>query len=91
MLLEFASKPEHLTHIFGETDDPLRDARIAGMNMGNALDYPFMLAYGLFILSFFACVARQLPGGLWLIFGWLCKNAWVIMGSMKVIVPSQTP
>lgn len=71
LLLEFASKPEHLAHIFGDLDDPQRASRIAGMNMGNALDYPFMLAYGLFIYSFFAGVSRQLPGRLWKIFGWM--------------------
>lgn len=71
LLLEFASKPEHLVHIFGELGEPQRDARIAGMNIGNALDYPFMLAYGLFILSFFAVIARKLQGRIWLVFGWL--------------------
>lgn len=71
LLLEFASHPIHLTHIFGEIGDPQRAARIAGMNTGNALDYPFMLTYGLFIFSFFACVARQLPGRFWIILGWL--------------------
>ena len=71
LLLEFASKPEHLTHIFGELSDTQRASRIAGMNLGNALDYPFMLAYGLFVFSFFACVSRKLPGRHWMIFGWM--------------------
>ncbi len=71
LLLEFASTPQHLRNIFGASDDPDFAARVAGMNIGNAIDYPFMLVYGLFVLSFFAGIARELPERVWLLFGWL--------------------
>lgn len=70
LLLEFASGPEHLVHIFGAPEDPLRAARIAGMNTGNWLDYLLMPAYGLFTLSFFFGIARTLESGWWRLAGW---------------------
>jgi hypothetical protein len=69
LLLEFASTPQHLVHIFGEIGDPQRDARIAGMNMGNAIDYLLMPAYGLLTLSFFRGISREIGGRIWLMFG----------------------
>lgn len=69
LLLEFASTPQHLVHIFGEEGDPLRTARIAGMNTGNAIDYLLMPAYGLLILSFFIGVKAEIGGGPWALFG----------------------
>ncbi|WFL77025.1 hypothetical protein P7228_13665 [Altererythrobacter arenosus] len=75
LLLEFASKPEHLINIFGEPGDPARADRIAGMNTGNALDYLLMPAYGLLTLSFFFGVARELADRRWRFFGWLAVIA----------------
>lgn len=71
LLLEFASQPQHLIHIFGAADDPLREARISGMNRGNALDYLLMPSYALLTLSFFTGIGRELGAGYWRIFGWL--------------------
>lgn len=71
LLLEFASQPRHLIHIFGEVGDPERAARIAGMNIGNALDYLLMPAYGLMTFSFFTGIARERREGIWMLFAWL--------------------
>lgn len=71
LLLEFASQPRHLVHIFGEFGDPARASRIAGMNTGNALDYLLMPAYGLMTFSFFAGVARERHEQVWMAFAWL--------------------
>lgn len=69
LLLELASQPQHLVHIFGEPGDPLRGARIAGMNTGNAIDYLLMPSYGLLTLSFFIGIAGELRAGFWRVFG----------------------
>lgn len=69
LLLELASQPQHLVHIFGEPGDPLRAARIAGMNTGNAIDYLLMPSYGLLTLSFFIGISRELGVGFWRLFG----------------------
>jgi hypothetical protein len=71
LLLEFASEPRHLVHIFGEMGDPARADRIAGMNTGNALDYLLMPAYGLMTFSFFAGIARERSEQVWMVFAWL--------------------
>lgn len=71
LLLEFASSPQHLVHIFGASDDPARASRISGMNTGNAIDYLLMVAYGLMTFSFFRGVGRDLRGGIWQLFGWM--------------------
>ncbi|MFN5901581.1 MAG: hypothetical protein ACK439_01255 [Novosphingobium sp.] len=69
LLLEFASQAQHLDHIFGAADDPARAGRIAGMNIGNAIDYLLMPAYGLMTYSFFRGIGRQVNGRVWLVFG----------------------
>jgi hypothetical protein len=71
LLLEFASQPRHLVHIFGELGDPARSARIAGMNTGNAIDYLLMPAYGLMTFSFFSGIARERQERVWMVFAWL--------------------
>lgn len=71
LLLEMASQPQHLIHIFGQTDDPLRPGRIAGMNTGNAIDYLLMVSYALLTLSFFFGIAQELGSNIWRLFGWL--------------------
>lgn len=71
LLLELASQPQHLVHIFGNIGDPLREARIAGMNTGNAIDYLLMPTYGLLTLSFFTGIARETGAGFWRLFGWM--------------------
>jgi len=75
LLLEFASTPDHLRHIFGEAGDPLRAARIEGMTAGNRLDYLLMPAYGLLTLSFFAGIARETGRAHWWAFGWMGGGA----------------
>lgn len=69
LLFEFAANPQHLVHIFGLPGDPLRTARIAGMNTGNMIDYLLMPSYGLLTFSFFTGLARELSGRVWLVFG----------------------
>ena len=71
LLLEFASKPDHPVHIFGEIGDPERPGRIADMNMGNALDYVLMPSYGLLTLSFFFGIARETGVDVWRGVGWI--------------------
>jgi len=71
LLLEFASRPEHLEHIFGPAGTSDHAARVAGMTQGNILDYLLMPSYGLLTLSFFAGVAARLGNAKWLWFGWL--------------------
>ncbi len=71
LLLELATGPQYLVHIFGAVDDTLRPSRIEAMNLGNAIDYLLMPAYGLFIFSFFAGVSGRLKTENWRLFGWL--------------------
>jgi hypothetical protein len=71
LLLEFASKPQHLVHIFGEASDPNHAVRLFRMNTGNAIDYLLMPAYGLLTFSFFRSIATELPGKLWQMFAWM--------------------
>ncbi|MFZ9395290.1 MAG: hypothetical protein ACO25F_04405 [Erythrobacter sp.] len=71
LLLEFASTHAHLAHSFGETGDPMRASRIAGMTTGNTLDYLLMPAYGLLTFSFFAGIARETGRQSWRIWGWI--------------------
>jgi len=71
LLLEFASQPRHLIHIFGEVGDPDRIARIAGMSIGNMIDYLLMPAYGLMTFSFFTGIARERRETVWMLFAWL--------------------
>lgn len=71
LLLEFASQPRHLIHIFGELGDPERAARIAGMNIGNMIDYLLMPAYGLMTFSFFRGIATEQRKPVWMLFAWL--------------------
>ena len=71
LLLEFASDPAHLEHIFGPAGTPDHAARVAGMTKGNVLDYLLMPSYGLLTLSFFAGVAARLGNPRWLWFGWV--------------------
>jgi hypothetical protein len=71
LLLEFASSADHLRHIFGDTGDPLRGARVEGMTIGNRLDYLLMPAYGLLTLSFFYGIARETGRAGWRLVGWI--------------------
>lgn len=65
LLLEFAVTPQHLVHIFGPVGDPERAGRIAGMNIGNAIDYLLMPAYGLMTFSFFRGIGERIRGSPW--------------------------
>lgn len=69
LLLEFAKQPWHLEHIFGPADDPSHASRVAGMNIGNTIDYLLMPAYGLMTFSFFRGIGREIDGRVWLVFG----------------------
>ena len=63
---EFASSRSDLIDIFGEPDDPLRAERIAKMDRGNTIDFAYMLAYSLFIGSFFFARFRESNQTTWL-------------------------
>lgn len=71
LAFEFARSSAQLDAIFGLPDDPLREARIAGMIAGNVLDYLFMLVYGSFVLAFFGATARATGERRWWFAGWL--------------------
>lgn len=68
---EMARSPADLIAVFGTIDDPARAERIAAMDAGNLWDYPFMLAYGLFIALFFGAAAKQSGRRIWWVFGLL--------------------
>lgn len=68
---EMARTKADLIAIFGTPDDPERATRIAQMDRGNLLDYPFMVLYGLFIAAFFRAAARQSGAKVWLVFAGL--------------------
>jgi hypothetical protein len=42
---ELASEPAHVFGILGRPDDPARAAAVRGMNLGNRIDFLFMVAY----------------------------------------------
>jgi hypothetical protein len=86
LLLEFASTPDHLRHIFGEAGDPLRAARIEGMTTGNRLDYLLMPAYGLLTLSIFAGIAREAGRAYWWACGWMGIGAALADGFENAIM-----
>lgn len=86
LLLEFASTPSHLVNIFGEAGDPQRAARIAGMTVGNRLDYLLMPSYGFLTLSFFFGIARETGGQFWRLFGWMGVAAAVSDGIENAIM-----
>jgi hypothetical protein len=45
LAFEMASKPEEVFAILGHPDNPKREAAVRGMDLGNLLDYLFMIAY----------------------------------------------
>lgn len=71
LMFEFARTPADLDRVFGPPGDPLRGERILQMDMGNQADYALAIAYGLFILSFFAAAARTRSNRSWLVLGLL--------------------
>lgn len=62
---EMARTPNDLIAIFGASDDPDRARRIREMNEGNLWDYPYMLAYGAFLLLFFVSLELETGDRLW--------------------------
>ncbi len=50
---EMARTSQDLINVFGPTDTPAREVRIAAMNTGNLWDFPFMVIYSGFIATFF--------------------------------------
>ncbi len=66
---EMARTQSDLIAVFGAADDPARADRIAAMDAGNLWDYPFMVAYGLFIALFFVAGAKKSGRPVWLLFG----------------------
>lgn len=64
---EMATKPSDLLAIFGPEGDPLRQSRIAQMNDGNILDYPFLISYSLFMAAFFVAIYARQQTRIWLL------------------------
>lgn len=65
---EFVQTPDEVAQVFGRIADDERTRRIAAMNFGNQLDYPFMLLYSLFFLCYALSlhVRHQAPA-LWIV------------------------
>lgn len=69
LAFEFSGTPDHLAAVFGDSGDPLRRERIAGMIEGNIFDYLFMVVYGSFVLAFFGASANTLGDRRWWLAG----------------------
>jgi len=65
---EMARSVDDLIAVFGDVNDPNRLDRITAMNDGNYWDFPFMVAYGAFIASFFFAAYRSSNKRHWLVF-----------------------
>ncbi len=68
---EFAQSTQDILGIFGETDSPERQARVRAMDLGNQLDYLYMVLYAGFLALFsLKCTSLtgkrifQIPAGL---------------------------
>lgn len=62
---EMARTVDDLQAVFGLPDDPERQVRIAGMDMGNKWDFAFMALYGAFIALFFYGAYRRRAEAIW--------------------------
>ncbi|CDO58451.1 hypothetical protein BN1012_Phect237 [Candidatus Phaeomarinobacter ectocarpi] len=62
---EMARSVADLHAVFGTPDDPERDRRIAMMDDGNIWDFPFMIAYGLFIALFLRAAGTASGNSIW--------------------------
>lgn len=49
---EFAQTPDEVLGVFGREDNEARDKRISKMNLGNQIDFLFMLLYSLFFFCY---------------------------------------
>ena len=65
---EMARSMDDLEAVFGPPGDAERQARLEAMDAGNFWDYPFMVAYGAFILTFFLAVAQDTGRRYWWLF-----------------------
>lgn len=62
---EMARSVADLHAVFGTPDDPERARRIAMMDDGNIWDFPFMIAYGLFIALFLRAAGKASGNSIW--------------------------
>jgi hypothetical protein len=62
---EMARSVADLHAVFGTPDDPERARRIAMMDDGNIWDFPFMIAYGLFIALFLRAAGKASGNTIW--------------------------
>lgn len=76
MAFEMARSPSDLDHIFGTVSDPDRARRVTAMDQGNRLDYLFMPAYSLFVLSFLLAAGRELGGE---------QRGWHFFGALALV------
>jgi len=58
LAFEFAVSPQEVENLFGEPQSEYRAAMIAAMDLGNRLDYIYMVLYTLFLLGFSVTCAR---------------------------------
>ncbi|MCA9075003.1 MAG: hypothetical protein KDA93_08225 [Planctomycetaceae bacterium] len=86
LAFEFATTADDLAKVFGTEDDPARDARVTAMDHGNWWDYAFMLAYGLYLWTFFRAVRLTSGRRAWLLFGWFGILAAVCDGIENAIL-----
>lgn len=62
---EMVTTADDLINVFGPEGDPLRAERIAQMDKGNYLDFPFMLLYALFMAAFLWAVRLETGKKIW--------------------------
>ncbi|MBI9075416.1 MAG: hypothetical protein JEZ02_08410 [Desulfatibacillum sp.] len=56
---EFAKSPADIITLFGPKDSPERDAMVRSMDLGNKLDYVYMVLYTAFLALFSVQVVRR--------------------------------
>ena len=63
---EFLETPEEAYQLFGAEPSPARDAMVAAMDLGNRLDFIYMILYTMFLFAFSTLAANEsgmiLPG-----------------------------
>jgi len=78
---EMARSVADLHAVFGTPDDPERARRIAMMDDGNIWDFPFMIAYGLFIALFLRAAGKASGNTLW----YLLATLGIVAGAADAI------
>lgn len=58
LAFEFVISPQEVEALFGEPNSGFRHAMVAAMDLGNRLDYIYMVLYSLFLFTFSVTCAR---------------------------------